>query len=300
MNDQFLLEEEKEFRRKYRLSVWWVEHRTQLKSLLIGACFVVEGVVLTAVVWTYVDTLLIGGEAERVSVVRMAVAGRELHEYTTATAAEDLTFSAVSVLPTTAGVYDMAVTVTNPNDDWWAEGTYVFRAGDLKTEEQKVFILPSQVRPVFALNTPSASAPRGATVEWTSLVWHRVDKHVTGPYTAFAQDHLAFSIVDPVFTDITVEEKSLGRVSFTVQNNTAFSYYDVQFAIVLRRAGAIVGVNTTTISSVMAGQSQQVEVNWFGPLPTASEVLVYPLVNIFDDRVYQTIPGASTTDTRRS
>lgn len=299
MAENFLLEEDKEFRRHYKISLWWVEHREQLRKLGLAFGVGVGGLLTVFGLWTFTDSFLIGGEAERLDTARMAVTGKELNAYSVATAAKDLETSVITVLPSSAGKFDFATALTNPNTDWWATFTYSFIAGDVRTPTEHGYILPDEEKPFLALAAPFASAPSNAQVEITDLVWHRVDKHLTGPYQAFADDRLAIEITNRLFsTDLQVDGEPLGRVSFLVENRTAFSYYDLTLTIILRRGTSIVGVNRTTLSSLDAGQNQEVAVNWFGPLPSASEVQVIPEVNIFDLASYKPLAGETGEDVR--
>ncbi len=299
MAENFLLEEDKEFRRHYKISLWWVEHREQLRKLGLAFGVAIGGLLTVFGLWTFTDSFLIGGEAERVDVARMAIVGRELNAYSLATAAKDLETSVITVLPSSTGKFDFATTLTNPNTDWWATFTYTFQVGDINTPVEHGYILPDEEKPLLALAAPFASAPSNAEGQISNLVWHRVDKRVTGPYEAFAKDRLAIEITNRLFsTDVQLDGKPLGRVSFTAENHTAFSYYDLTLTIILRRGTSIVGVNRTTLSSLEAGQNQEVAVNWFGPLPSASEVQVIPEVNIFDLSSYKPLAGETSEDVR--
>ena len=60
----------------------------------------------------------------------------------------------------------------------------------------------------------------------------------------------------------------------------------------------MVGVNRTSLSSLESGVEEEVTVNWFGTLPSVSEVQIVPELNIFDLEVYKPLQGESTRDTR--
>ena len=145
----------------------------------------------------------------------------------------------------------------------------------------------------------SAATPRTPALELTEIEWHRVDHHVVGDYTIWSADRLDLDVRDVAFTsDLAVDSQTIGRVSFVVTNNTAYSYYDPAFFILLKRGPSVVGVNRTTLSSLDSGETREVAVNWFGTLPSVGSVEVVPEINLFDLDVYKPLAGETTTDTR--
>ena len=108
-----------------------------------------------------------------------------------------------------------------------------------------------------------------------------------------------FTITDAQFFQETrFDGEVYGRSVFSLSNDTAFSYYDVGLFVLLKRGSAIVGVNKTTLSTLNSGEETDVTVNWFGTLPSVSQVEVIPELNIFDLGVYKPLMGETTRDTR--
>jgi hypothetical protein len=285
----YLLPEEKEFTRFYKLSMWWVNHRTQVQRLGLILLGVVDAAILSYVVWQYADAYLLSYDRENAQVAQLATGVSDLSAFTSAEAGKDLVPSLATVLSSGDGAFDFYATVQNQNADLWAEYDYAFTAGDFSTPVQKGFVLPGETKPELALSVASASVPLQATLTLTAVRWHRVDTHLTGSYDRFSSDHLNLPVTNVVFTpDLVVDgNQHVGRVSFHVDNATAYSYYDPVFLILLKRGSAVVGVNRTTLSALDSGQGQDVDVNWFGTVPSASEADVVPEINIFDPSVYK-------------
>lgn len=288
MEEPILLEQEKEEQRAYKLSLWWVEHRAQLFKLLLAAFAALDAALILFALWTFTESFLIRAELERLAVADMAVRGQEdLHAFTAETAGEPLVPSPVVVLPSVEGSRDLYATLVNPNADWRATFSYRFRSGTFETPNQEGFILPEEEKPLIAFAVKAEGPLSGAELVIEDLAWERVDKRVTGSYEAFVADRLRFAFTDVAFTaEPQTDGKASARVTFTVKNDSAYGYYDPAFVVLLKRGTAVVGVTRTTLSSLGAGETEQVTIAWAGAIPSVSQTVVIPDVDIFDSATY--------------
>jgi hypothetical protein len=297
---ELLLQEEKGLKRFYTLSLWWVEHRAFLRRLAIIAFIALDALLLLLGGWHLLDAFAISYDEEQNAVMRMVVSGQsDLHAYTLAHAAEDLEQGESRVISIGDSRYDLYTTILNPNEDWWAEFDYVFSLGDQRTQLRKGFVLPSQQKPVAELAVESVSPIQSTKLIIENVRWHRVDPHDVPDYAVWAGDRLNLVVSNSLFErDTRFDGQSFGRTTFTIENDTAFSYYDVGLFVLLLRGNAVVGVNRTRLSSLESGVQSEVTVNWFGTLPNVSEVQIIPELNIFDLEVYKPLTGETTKDTR--
>ncbi|MEK7619998.1 MAG: hypothetical protein AAB413_02035 [Patescibacteria group bacterium] len=295
-----LLQEEKEFKRFYKVSVWWVEHRAFLRRLGIILFIAFDALLFLFGGWHLMDAFAVSYGAEQNAVLRMVAYGQsDLRAYTVANAANDLEQGEGRVISIGDGRYDLYTTLTNPNDDWWAEFTYSFTVGDESTDVQTGFILPLSEKPVAELAVESASPIGSASLVIERVRWHRVDHHAVPDYPTWSSDRLNFLISASSFEKETrFDGQTFGRTTFTIENDTAFSYYDVGLYVLLLRGNSVVGVNRTTLSSLESGVDTEITVNWFGTLPSVSQVQIIPELNIFDVEVYKPLQGETTRDTR--
>jgi hypothetical protein len=295
-----LLEEEKEFKRFYKFSLWWVNHRVLLRRIGFGVFIAVNVLLLSFAVWSLLDAFAISYDREQRAVVEMVAYGQDdLHAYTLANAAKPLEPTDAKVISIGDQRYDIYAELLNPNDDWWAEFTYFFLVDDLKTDPKDGFILPSDQKPVVHFAYRSEVPVREGELVIESVQWRRIDHHAISDYPAWIEDRLNMEIEDTVFTRETgFGENVYGRTDFTVLNNTAFSFYDPGFFIVLLRGSSVVGVNRTRLSDLDSGEELQTSVNWFGTLPSVSQVKVIPEIHVFDLGTYKPLTGETTRDTR--
>ena len=295
-----LLEEEKEEQRFYRLSLWWVEHRALLKRIGLIAFAALDVLMLIFAFWNLLSAFAIRYGAEESAVLRMVALGQaDLHAYTSANAAKDIEQNSVRIFSIGDQRYDLYATIVNPNTDWWAEFSYAFSYNDTQTETRTSFVLPSQEKPVTELAVSSGVPISDAVFVISNIEWHRIDHHVIADYPTWSDDRLNIEVRDPSFvTEKRLDGEVYGRTIFTIENHAAFSYYDVGLYVVLKRGSSVVGVNRTTLSTLGTGEEKEVTVNWFGTLPSVSQVEVIPELNIFDLEVYKPLVGETTIDTR--
>ncbi len=299
MND-FLLEEEKEFKRFYKYSLWWVEHRTLLKKIGIGTLVAFDALLILFILWNAMDMLAINYGAEQREVEKVVVVNQsDLQAYTLANAAQVIENEGVRVFSIGNKRYDFYTELSNPNDDWWAEFSYKFVYSGGETEERKGYILPSQVKPVATLAYESDDPVRSATFEFVDVDWHRMDHGAINNYEEWSESRLDIEITGQKHTrENQFEGQVIGRTEFTVENKTAYSYYDPVFYILLKKGSSVVGVNQTTIQSFDSGASETVVVNWFGTLPSVSQVEIVVDLNLFDIDTYKPLSGETSFDTR--
>lgn len=295
----FLLEEEKEFQRFHRFSVWWVRRRAALKRVGVALFILFDASLVVIVGWHLLDAFAIRYDSEQLAVAKMTALGQsDLHAYTLANAAQDLETEDVRVFSIGNSRYDLYTVLRNPNEDWWAEFTYSFSLDGEHTALRNGFVLPGEEKPLVEIAIESDVPLAQSQALFEDIMWHRVDHHLIADYDTWSADRLRFEIADAQFVRENIDGEVIGRTTFELTNSTAYSYYDVGLFVLLKRGSSVVGVNRTTVSKVESGEEVDVTVNWFGTLPSVSEVEVVPELNIFDLGIYKPLQGETTRDTR--
>lgn len=221
-----------------------------------------------------------------------------LHESAAARAADPLLVGDPRVLTRDTGSYDVYAVIENPNTEWYATFTYTFSDG-ISAEPMKGAIMPSAQQYVLALNVELASRPSGATVSVDDVVWHRVDRHDVENTAEYLVDHSNFTVSDSAYDDsITIDSTKVGVSTFTITNNTPYSYYNPTFIVLLKQSGSVVGVNTVTVPQFASGTAREVDTRWFGSVPSTGSVEVLPSINYFDEDEYADPEGEAGTDLR--
>lgn len=299
-NNNLLLQEEKQDSKQYRRTLWWVEHRELLGNIGIALLAVFDACLIIFVGWNLIETFIVSaGPEQRALVESISNNQEDLHAYTTARAATEISISDTQIFSSGNNAYDFYTQIENPNTDWWAEFQYNFIFDSGSTSVKDGFILPGSTKPVVELAFTSAAGIGSAQLQLQSVSWHRIDHHTIPDYTKWSEDRLGLEITNPTISQETsADAHGLFRTTFTVRNNTAYNYYNPTFYLLLKRGASVTGVNKTVLQTLTVGETRDIVVNWFGTIPPASQIEVIPELNLFDPMLYKSLEGSQTIDTR--
>ena len=159
--------------------------------------------------------------------------------------------------------------------------------------------MPLESKPIVELAYDSFSRPSSADIIIENLEWNFVDPHTVPDYEAWRDERLNFPITNAEFTpELDSFDSSVGRSTFTVYNNGAFAFWEPAFYVVLYRGSNAVAVTKTSIEQFEPGDSETVEQNWFGAIPSITKIEVIPEIDLFDVLVYMPLTGETQEDLR--
>jgi len=78
----------------------------------------------------------------------------------------------------------------------------------------------------------------------------------------------------------------IGRTTFTVNNTSAYGYYDPEFVIVLLRGGSPVAVTRITKDKLNAGEIMPFDIQWFDQPVGITETIVQTNINYLNPNSY--------------
>jgi len=223
--------------------------------------------------------------------VRMAASilanSANTHALVLAQAPESLNVETALSLTGDVGTTDFVADATNPNANWYVTFSYAFTYDGGETLPMLSFLNPGESRPLTFLHEKTDGLARNAQVVIRDISWYRVDRHVIADVATFLTDRNDFPISNIVSaSDIIVGKNTVARTDFTVQNLTAYSYWSPKYIILLVRGGNTVAAQEATVTSFLAGETRNVSVRWFQPIPAGASVKIVPAINFFDDSVY--------------
>lgn len=273
---------------QYRRQVAVIEARPKLESAGFVAwgmldVFLLAFFFLTTVLYlasgTFADNRLMASLGNNADVVRRVSATRS---------PQNLVVGGSGVV-LHDGIADAYTTITNTNSDWYA--TFLLKPSTVdSTESEWAFINPGEERTFAMFDLEDFSSRDRLIVE--DLTWMRVDRHVVGEPSAFlaARSSIAIDNIQYV-RDLTVGTSPISRVTFDVSNRTAFSYWQPMFVVRVLRGSSTVAVNQIVVPELVAGETRQVEVRFFGDLPETATAVVEPAIFYFDPNAYSNTPG---------
>lgn len=180
-----------------------------------------------------------------------------------------------------AGERDLLARLENPNEDWLATFQYFFTSSGQSTAPRSGYALPLTEGSITEFNT-NLGANASLVIEdiaWTNLsIPNR---------SAYQSSRLRFEVSDITHGNrVEVNEATLTQTSFTIKNNTAYSYWEVPLLIELVRAGRTIAFAEYQVRGFMAGEVRGVTFTWTDEVPINAEVRITPQINVYDEDVY--------------
>lgn len=276
--------------KELRWSSWWVGHRERLRQWGLRLFIVVDALLMIYAAWGFADWLLLSGVKEELAVRQITALAYA--QASPAADAQEIQIGTPLVFSVPGDRYDLAVEVTNPNPNHWVGLEYSFTNGASDTTVQRGFILPGETKRLVAVGAKLTGGVTDVRIRVLARSFYRVDRHAIPDYQSWSRSRLNLVAVDqqyaPPDPNATVPTSV---TSFTLVNQTAYSYYDIGLVVSAFRGDSLQGVNTVKVSSLKAGERRPVQLYWYQNLPGVTRFEVAPDLNIFDPRVYQA-PGA--------
>src|SRR3990167_7447068 len=160
MSDGLLQQTDPVFEKTYRRSLWLMKHRSFFLNTAFGVWIFFVFSLFFFSGWVFIDSFFVTGKSDLTEVEALIAYGQsERHAFSQSQKARELITAPVSVFPLGDGRYDFAVSIHNPNTDWYATFDYFFSVQGETSEHQKGFILPGEQKPFVFLAYPSQARP---------------------------------------------------------------------------------------------------------------------------------------------
>ncbi len=212
--------------------------------------------------------------------------------------ATGLVLSNTLVLPGSEGQYDLYATVGNPNESWLVTFTYFFETSAGNTDSRKGYVLPGGEQAIVELSNEAASRPGRAELKIENIEWERIKNIPGGDIKTWLADRGDFKITDIKHGAITkIGDRDIVQTAFTIANQSAYSYWDIDVVLLLKVGRNIVGVNQIRIPSLDAAETASKTVSWFWTPSAGATPEVIPQINFFDANVYKANPTKTTGET---
>ncbi|MAF24102.1 hypothetical protein CL634_00745 [bacterium] len=270
---------------RLKLGYWYVSHKLVLKKTLAGFLIVFSAVTFSYSIFYGILLLVVQGESSRQVTSGLT---QDLINYEAVRQRNkpiELRVGNVQVLGGERGRYDLVAEVTNLNEQWAARKvTYQYMSGEQILSEANTVIYPrgTQILTSFGVATSAAGQ---VSLEIKSIEWQRILD-----FDEFSQGRTDINITDLEHTNsrqaVVKGKIPNSKVTFTVNNDGPYSFWQAGFNVVLLRGNQIVGANYIMLEQLETGEARSAEVNWFEALPSITDVQIIPEIDIFDQENY--------------
>ncbi|MCH7759642.1 hypothetical protein IID20_04780 [Patescibacteria group bacterium] len=176
--------------------------------------------------------------------------------------------------------YDFVVKVENSNDQWRVSNIeYYFSWDGGRTEIRNDFILPNQKKYFFVLGEKVLSRPSNPEIIILKVDWRRIRSAKQLRLKILSQ----LKVSEVKLNYVVPEQKmiSLPKISWSIKNNSIYSFWQVNFVITLYQGNQLVGINALPVKKLWSNEERAVEFMW-PAVPVATEISVTPILNVFD------------------
>ncbi|MFA6908486.1 MAG: hypothetical protein WC289_01235 [Patescibacteria group bacterium] len=195
----------------------------------------------------------------------------------------DLVTSDATVLTGAGSTFDIAATVSNPNEHWIAAAVeYTFIVDGKETKAGRAVVAPQQESylVVYGETLPASVGTRRATVTISHITWQRA------PSTSGTLNGI-FTVGKPVYAIVQDIQpaRTIGTVTASVKNESLRGYWQVSYIVALYRANTLVGVNTVYVERFAGKTVRDVSAQWSPAIPVVDSIKVIPVLNVLDPSV---------------
>ena len=261
---------------------WFVTHKLLLKNILIVILIVLNIGLISFDLYLVINNLIIGDKDYQTILSSLINPNPDYAAWRQSKLSEALQVSNLKTLVNSKG-FDIIADLNNPNPKWAATFDYQFKIGDKLTPTKRGFIFPSEKKIIFNLAIKDGNLAGEAVLN--NIKWSKEINFLT-----LSQDRLKFDISDVKFipsAELGVGEKiSVDRVTFNVDNQSAFSFANVNFILLLNSSSQVVALNQVASGNFLSGKTLSLESTFFQKLPRIDNVRVIPEVNILEPSVF--------------
>ncbi len=262
-------------------SRWFVTNKILLRKIFIGIMLtwiIVAGLYSVVMLGAY---LFSGYWTDRDTRTQTIKEFQNYNNSAPAYAAQSLQINDTKVFQTGES-YDFYSLAFNPNSRFISriKYKYVFEGGE--TPVKVVTIGPGKKIPLTVYGFQSAAYPAGARLVVEDTRWRKIDPHMIADVNGYMATRSNF-----VIENVAIEHNPVGgpvppRITFDIQNNTAYSYYEGRFTLTLLGGGTVQAVVPLTLKGFRAGQNFPVDIRPPFDISSIDDIEVIPLMDVFD------------------
>ena len=204
------------------------------------------------------------------------------HDLVFSLAPNPIQFSAPQIIIGNATA-DFLVLAKNPNPKHWAHFSYSFQWSGGESKVYNSFILPGETKYIFALNEKPGFNPQNARLNIKTMDWRRVDNKKYPNWENYAQERLSLPTMG---VKIISRADGTKLLEFTLENNTAFGYYEVPLNIMFLNGSTPLFVYKYIATGIKSGQKKTIQINLPSNITARDKIEITPDIDITRDDIY--------------
>ena len=256
------------YEKQLGFSYWFVTHKPLLKSILTIALLVLDILLIVYFLYLLIFNLVIyrrDYQANLASLIAPVPDYTFLRQFNLPPA---ISVANIQTYANNSG-YDIVADISNSSPAWLATFDYQFQLGEKLTDSRKGFILPGETKRIIDLAVADGNLA-------TNVIFSNVNWQKEINFAKLKEERFKFEIRNVKF--IPAQELGVGqkipvsRVSFEVENLSAYNYKNINWQLYLNSGGQITAINQIPSGQLLSGSTEVFEVNFFQRLPKIDKV----------------------------
>ncbi len=272
--------------RQLGVGLWFVENRKKIKQSVIIFLIVFSASTLSYSTYHIAYYFLYGREQDRQVMQEMTTVFSDSQYLRQVMAPKNLLFSFTQAYYVD-GRYDFLTKIKNPNPRHYGVFTYCFEETNNELACGESFILPDQEKYVMQLNKDISTGVGAINFVVKDISWRRITAHVIKDWDDYKKERFNFQVSD---LDFNVFNNNY-YLEFEIRNNSSFNFYKVPLHIILFGSQGEIGANKYTLRNLKSEEKTRLSITWPTGTQRASQVLVFPDVDILDQNNYMPYSG---------
>lgn len=200
---------------------------------------------------------------------------------------QNLQYRTMDIFDHTPRQYDFVAPITNPNKRYIAHVTYRFVYADGQTPARILTILPESESYLHFFGQELDRYPESARFEILEVSWQRLDPRAFPDPAAYIDLRTNFRYLNFIFNEPTERNGLLtNQLLFDVSNDSAYDYKEVDFLIVLKNAGQVVGVQPLSLYDMPSRDLQSIDLRLGTRTRFVEDIDLIPITNVFDESFF--------------
>lgn len=260
--------------------LWLAGHKQKIIKIIIIILSTIAAFFIVYALYGYFYYFTFGREQERI--MDETAANIDIAAYRAINTTKPLEVLAVKAI-SSGGNYDLVAKIKNPNPKHYASINYCFILGtDQKCGSS--FVLPSEEKIIILPKQLTSEAVNNVSFKTDNINWQKLNAHYIPDWEIYKKDHLNFTVRD---VKSSTYGNNLNYLEFNVSNDSAYSYYEVPFNIVIRSGDNIIAINRYIVADFNSRENRNVRLYWPEINSYGDTIDIIPDLNITNDNIYK-------------
>jgi hypothetical protein len=273
------------------LGLWFLKHRLFFVYLFYGLLILISLITWPIFIWNFGNYIFVGMKEDAASVAQFS--NNDTSQLLAAMRSQrpkELQWQNPQVLKLEDGKTSFIVKVFNPNPDYMVKFSYFFSTGDNKTGVWNNFLYPSESKYIVAIGTDLKLGSRLPILNITNPDWDRISGHIYDDWPKFLSSHFNVSFIDEKFIpgsqSLISNKESISQINFTAKNESAYSFKNIAFTILLKQGQATVGAERWVAENFLSGKEYSYNLSILGSYNNVSNLEIYPEIDVTNKENY--------------